>query len=217
LTVSGTVVDHGNFLELESISRIEGQTRAQCQVVGNDAVGGLVAWLCQVGVGRCTGDVRNTAVVVDLGSGNGGARVQVTHNAGHLGIAQFLCNCCALFWISCIIFGRKFELDFLATNGDTLGVQVFNRHPNTVLVVLAVVGLATRHRCHVTNFHDHILRQRHASGGCNGRCNCQFQFHLHRQLQVKKNCESDNSATRTITQFLRHRHRVVTKKHSPGA
>ena len=67
------------------VDRVQRQASAQGVVIGDDAEGGLVAWLGQVGVGGSAGDVGNSAVVVDLGSGDGGTGVEVTHHASNLG------------------------------------------------------------------------------------------------------------------------------------
>ena len=73
MAVSSTVVNDGNFFQLELFSGVKSQASAQCVVIGDDAVSGLVTRLSQVRVGGGTSDVRDTAVVVDLGSGDGGA------------------------------------------------------------------------------------------------------------------------------------------------
>jgi hypothetical protein len=62
----------------------------------------------------------------------------------------------------------------------------------------------------VANLHD-FLSKSNTGNGSNSCGNSQLQFHLHRQLQVKNNCELNNSATSTIQQFLRQLHRVDTK------
>ena len=72
LPVRSTVIDHGNFFELQCVSGIGGQACAQRQVVGDDTEGGFVARLGQAGVGGRARHHRNPAVVVYLGCRNGG-------------------------------------------------------------------------------------------------------------------------------------------------
>ena len=82
----------------------------------------------------------------------------MTDHPRHFGVAQFLCNSRALLWISRVVFGNQFKLDFLAANNDVLRVQLFNGHARAIFIVFAIVSLRTGHRCHMTNFDDSILR-----------------------------------------------------------
>ena len=183
LAVRSTVVHDGDSLELQGVSSVESQTSAQGVVVGNDTEGGLVAGLGQVGVGGRAGDVRNAAVVVNLGCRDGGTGVQVAHNASNLGIAQFLSGGSALLRISSVVFSNQFKLDLLAADGDTLCVQLFNGHAGAIFVVFAVVSLGAGNRSHVTDL-DHLLLCRgNAGNSCDSSNHGQFQLQLHINLQ----------------------------------
>ena len=187
LAVGRPVVDDGHILEFHCVSRVKRQSRAQCIVVCDDAVGGLVARFGQVGVGGRARDVRNSAIVVDLRGGNGRAGIQVAHNASDFCVAKLLRNSRALLRISGIVFSCNFELDLLATDGEVLGIQIFNGHAHAIFVVLAIVGLATRHWRNVANLdHLHVLRGRHAGDCSQGGDDGQFQLQLHKDLQVVK-------------------------------
>ena len=190
LAVGGAVVDDRDLLQLQRVGGVEGQAGAQGVVVGDDAVGGLVAGLGQVGVGGRAGDVRDAAIVVDLGGGDGGAGVQVADHAGDLGVAQLLGDGRALLRVGGVVFGRDLELDLLAADHDVLGVQVLDGHAHAVLVVLAVVGLGTGHRGDVADLDDlHVLRAGHARHSGNGGGHRQFQLHLHKNLQSREKVE----------------------------
>ena len=82
----------------------------------------------------------------------------MTHHAMDVLIHQFLSRSRALFRIGGIVFGQQFKLHFFATDGHAFGIELFNGHAGTVLVVLAQVGNGTTQRGHVANL-DHILRQ----------------------------------------------------------
>ena len=107
----------------------------------------------------------------------------MTHHASHLGVAQLLCGSGALLGIGCIVFALQFELDLLATDRHALCIEVFNGHASAVFVVLAVVGLGTGNRGHVTDL-DHLLLCRgHTSDSRDSGNYGQFQLQLHRILQ----------------------------------
>ena len=180
LAVSGTVINDGDFFQLELVSGVESQAGAQRVVIGDDAVSGFVAWLGQVGVGGRARHMRDAAVVVNLGCRNGGAGIEVTDHASDFGVAQFLCGSGALFWISSVVFCHDFEFDFLAGDHDVLGIEVFNGHANAVFVVFAVVGLCAGHRGNVADFDDlGLLSRGHASNQGQGGERGKFQFHVH--------------------------------------
>ena len=80
LAVGRAVVDDGDGLALEGVHRIAAQRATQVHVVSHDAEGGLVALAGELGVGGRRADLRDAGVAVDLGRGDGGARVQVTHH-----------------------------------------------------------------------------------------------------------------------------------------
>ena len=183
LAVSGTVIDDGDRLELQRVHGVGSQASAQGVVVGDDTERGLVAWLGQVGVRGRAGHVGDAAVVVDLGSGDGGTGVEVTDHAGNLGVAQLLCSGRALLRIGSVIFCLQLELDLLAANRHTLCVQLFNGHAGAIFVVLAVVGLGAGNRSHVADL-DHLLLCRgHTSSSRDSSNHGQFQLQLHINLQ----------------------------------
>ncbi|MNT27684.1 hypothetical protein D3C72_1633230 [compost metagenome] len=178
LAVGGTVVDHGDVLELERIGCVACQRSAQRVVVGDDTEHAWVGGAGQLRVGGRTGDERHAAVVEDLGRRNGHARVQDASHSSHLLVTQLLCCSSALLGIGGIVFGHHFKLDLLAANRHALGIEVLHGETHAGDIVLAVVGLWAGQRTHRTDLH-HLLR---ASSNCHAghhHCHCCFDTFVH--------------------------------------
>ena len=124
----------------------------------------------------------DAAVVVNLGGGNGGTRIQVTGHACNFGVAQFLRNRCTLLGIRCIVFGNEFEPGFSATDHDASCIEVFNGHTGAVFIVFAIGGLRARDWRYMPDLDDHVLCQGDACRGRDGGGNGNFQFDVHEQL-----------------------------------
>jgi len=60
--------------------------------------------------------------------------------------------------VALVVFGGQFKLERLACDDHFFGVQFFNGHANTVLVVLAGKGVRTRERAAVANGDDLFVR-----------------------------------------------------------
>ena len=134
-------------------------------VVGDQAEGGLVAGLGQVGVGGRCRDVGQVALGVDGRCGDGRARLQVAHHARHLLVAQLLRHGGGLARVACVVFSRNFKLDLLAADDEVLGVEVVNRQAHTVFGVFANVGNAAGHGARVGDLDGlHVL-----GGGADSR------------------------------------------------
>ena len=80
-------------------------------------------------------------------------------HTGHLGVHQLLCHGRTLFGIGTIVFCHQLELDLLAVDGHTRGVELVNRHTGAQLVVLAQMGNGAADRADVADL-DHRLRRR---------------------------------------------------------
>ena len=107
----------------------------------------------------------------------------MAHNASNLGVTQLLRGSRTLLGIGSVVFGLQFELDLLAADRHTLGIQDFNGHACAVFVVLAVVGLGAGNRSHVTDLDHLFLCRGHTSNSRDSSNYGQFQLQLHRNLQ----------------------------------
>jgi len=184
LAIGGAVVDDGHALDLERIGGVVGQRGAQGVVVGDQAEGGLVTGLGQIGVGGRGGDVGQIALGVDGRRRDRGARLQVPDHAGHLGIAHLLGHGGGLTRIACVVFGGQLEADLLAPDHGVLGIGFFNRQTHAVFGVLADVGNAARDRAGVTDLHHlHVLgrhrggQDQHRGGSQGGAKESSLRFH----------------------------------------
>jgi len=155
---------------------VQRQPGAERVVVGQQAERGLEALRGELGVGGRRRDVRDAALVVDGRGGNRGARVQVAHHAGDLGVAQLLRSGGALLRVGGVVFGHQFELDLLAADRHALGVEILDRHAGAVFIVLAVVRLRPGNRADVTDLDHHVLRRGGASEQCHRRRSDHVQF-----------------------------------------
>jgi hypothetical protein len=70
--------------------------------------------------------------------------------------------------ITLVVFGHQFKFQRLACHGDLLGVEFFNGHAHTVLVVLAGKGVGAGERAAVANGDDLFFC---VNVACEGECN----------------------------------------------
>ncbi len=154
MAVGSAIIDDGDILCLQCGGRITSQRAAQLAVVGDYAEYAVKTLLGIFRAGGGRRDLRDTGIVVDLGSRNRGARIQVADDAGDLGVDQFLRCGRALFGVGCIIFCQQDEFDFLAAQGNALGVQFFDRHLGAVFHVFAEVGRRAGHWTDMADLDD---------------------------------------------------------------
>ena len=84
---------------------------------------------------------------------------QVADDAIDLGVDQFYCAAAVpCFRIGSIVFRQQHELDLLAAQGDTLGVQFFDRHLGAVFHVFAEMGRGAGHRADMADLDDLVFR-----------------------------------------------------------
>ena len=140
LAVGSTVVDHSNGFAFQGFDSVLAQSATQLGVISHHAEGGFETLACVLGVGRRGRDLGNASIAVNLGCGDGRARVQVTDHAGNLGVSQFLGDCGALLGIGCVVFGHQLEGDLLAADGHASGIELFHSHDGAVFIVFTQVG-----------------------------------------------------------------------------
>ena len=155
LAVGGAVVNNGYRLDA-----LLGGELAECpallDIVGHHTESRLEALLRVFRVGRRAGNLRDAAVGIQFGCGDGRAGIQVADHAIDLGIDQLLGNDGALLRIGGIIFSQQLELDLGAANFQPLGIQFLDGQHGAVFVVLAEVGLRAGHRRHMAELDDHF-------------------------------------------------------------
>nr|GEU28540.1 hypothetical protein [Tanacetum cinerariifolium] len=140
LAECGAVVDDGDAARLEHVHRVTAQHFAHLVVVGHQPERGLetLARVQRRGGGRR--DLRDAGRRIDARGGHAGARVQMAHHAGHVGVHQFLRHGRALFGIAGIVLDLQHERDVAPAKLDALGVEVVDCHAGAVFNVLAHVG-----------------------------------------------------------------------------
>jgi hypothetical protein len=103
------------------------------------------------------GNLWNTCIVVNFGSRDGCAGVQMADNAVNFRVHQFLRNGCTLFRITAVIFSQQFEFYFLPPMVTPLAFRLFDRHFSAEFVVFTQVSNRAGNRTNVTNFNHHLL------------------------------------------------------------
>ena len=157
LAVGGAVINDGHRFSLELLDGIAAEGSAQLAVIGHHTEGCLEALQGVLGVGGRGRDLGDARIRVNLGGRDGGARVQVAHHAGHLGIDQLLRGGGALLGVCTVVLREQLELHGLAANLDVALVQVCDGQLGAGLVVLAEVRDATGHGCNMANLDGHGL------------------------------------------------------------
>jgi hypothetical protein len=150
LAVGGAVVDHRDLLGLQVFHREVGDGHAHVVVARQDAKDVVVALPGEgrVGGGRHVGQAR---AAVDGRGRNGGARIEVAQHALHAHVGQLVGHHHRLLGVGLVVFGLQHELDLLAADDEALLVEVFDREPRAVVVVLAPVGGAAGERAGVAD------------------------------------------------------------------
>jgi hypothetical protein len=123
-------------------------------VAADGAEHDLEPLLGQLRIRRRAGNHRDAGLVVHGGSRNRHAGVEVTDNAGDLGIDELLRDGRAHLRVSLVVFAHHLELDRLAADLDLLRGGFVDGEVDAVLVVLAEVGDAARQRAGVADLDD---------------------------------------------------------------
>src|SRR6185295_11300367 len=160
----GGVVNNGDQFRFLRLCQVAGDRGPLLVVTPDGAEYDLESLLGQLGIGRRAGDHRDAGLVVDGGSGNRGAGIEVPHHTCDLGVHELLRDRCAYLRVRLVVFGNQHELRVLAVDLDFRRVRFVDREAGPILVVLAQVRDAAGERADVADLDlDRGRRRRRCS------------------------------------------------------
>jgi len=148
------VVDDRDFFRAELRHRVLAEHLALLHVVRHYAKRALVALVRVLGIGRRGGDLRDARVMVDPGGGDRRAGVEVADDAGDPGVHQLLRDDGSGLGIGLIVLAHQLEFHFGAADRHALRVELLDRQPRAVVVVLAEMRLRAGQRRHLADPDD---------------------------------------------------------------